>query len=294
MMHATRIHRWRCAGALIAVLVLVGIACPAGATDGAPIECHEVPSVVAFNGMEIVPAHPRVGDDVELQFDVTLQVFGVGAVSLHQAAPLLQGNTVLTGTLHFPLVAVRSGTTTVTLDITYHTEELCGDPSSGYYQYGPDHTVSSPAYTVEIAAPIPLPFACIGDCDGNGHVDVGDLIKAVNVALGITDVSACLPGDGNASGMITVNELIAAVDKALFGCPGELESGHCYEQVGCAPLPFDTQTSRGGCCRLARSLVGLPFSWCPAAAIDLSTGLCTQCVVNPCDGFPTPRRVTSE
>ena len=70
--------------------------------------------------------------------------------------------------------------------------------------------------------------------------------------------------------------------------PPDEDFGQCYEQVECAPLPFATSTSRATCCNLARGSTGLPFSWCSAAAIDPSTGLCTQCVPHPCLDIPTP------
>jgi hypothetical protein len=40
----------------------------------------------------------------------------------------------------------------------------------------------------------------------------------VNIALGNTSVAACRPGDANADGKITVDEILAAVHNALNGC----------------------------------------------------------------------------
>jgi hypothetical protein len=40
----------------------------------------------------------------------------------------------------------------------------------------------------------------------------------VNIALGNTSVAACRPGDANADGQITVDEILAAVHNALNGC----------------------------------------------------------------------------
>jgi hypothetical protein len=269
---------------LMAMFSVVGIPRAVLAADG----CTEVPGIVTFQGLEVVPARPEVGETVELRFDVGFQVYGIGALALQGAAPLLEGNTLLAGTreVRFPLTAVQAGRTSVTLDVTYHTEELCGPIGYGFYRPGPDHTVSSPAYVVEIAQPPVLPFACVGDCDANGSVDVDEVVTVVNIALGDMEASACSAGDADHSGTITVDEIIAAVDKGLLGCPAELEIGHCYEQVSCAPLPFETVRSRGSCCRLARSLTGLPFSWCSASAIDPSSGLCTDCTAYPCEGFP--------
>ncbi len=41
----------------------------------------------------------------------------------------------------------------------------------------------------------------------------------VNVALGSAAVDACTAGDANGDAEITINEIIAAVNNALSGCP---------------------------------------------------------------------------
>lgn len=45
----------------------------------------------------------------------------------------------------------------------------------------------------------------------------------MNVALGTAAVDACAAMDGNADGTVAVNELIAAVNRALSGCPSAAE-----------------------------------------------------------------------
>jgi len=54
-----------------------------------------------------------------------------------------------------------------------------------------------------------------GDCNGDGTVDIGELIAAVNVALGSAAVETCPAADGDGNGAVAVNELIAAVNAAL-------------------------------------------------------------------------------
>jgi len=49
-------------------------------------------------------------------------------------------------------------------------------------------------------------------------VQISELITMVNIALGYADVSTCAAGDANGSGSIEINEIIAAVNKALNGC----------------------------------------------------------------------------
>jgi probable HAF family extracellular repeat protein len=62
------------------------------------------------------------------------------------------------------------------------------------------------------------PPSCAGDCDVSGDVSIAELITLVNVALGAQPISVCPPGDLNADQAITIDELIAAVADALYGC----------------------------------------------------------------------------
>jgi len=67
-------------------------------------------------------------------------------------------------------------------------------------------------------------MACVGDCNGDGQVTVDDLIRMVNIALGLTPLcpndenGGCLAGDANCDCAITVDEIIRAVRNALNGC----------------------------------------------------------------------------
>lgn len=60
---------------------------------------------------------------------------------------------------------------------------------------------------------------CVGDCDGNGTVAINELIRGVNIALGLADVSTCAAMDANNNGLVAINELIQGVNNALNGCP---------------------------------------------------------------------------
>jgi uncharacterized protein len=78
----------------------------------------------------------------------------------------------------------------------------------------------------------PAHAACVGDCDASGDVTIDDLVVMANVALGDAAVSGCTPGDQNGDGMITIDEIIVAVDNAQHGCPG-------------TPTPTATATAAG-------------------------------------------------
>jgi hypothetical protein len=61
--------------------------------------------------------------------------------------------------------------------------------------------------------------SCVGDCDGDGEVSIGELILGVNISLGNQQISACPAFDANGDGGVGINELIQAVNNALEGCP---------------------------------------------------------------------------
>jgi len=63
--------------------------------------------------------------------------------------------------------------------------------------------------------------SCVGDCDGNGHVEVSELVTGVNIALGSAPPAACTPFDPDNSNTVTVDELVKGVNNALNGCPSQ-------------------------------------------------------------------------
>jgi hypothetical protein len=50
-------------------------------------------------------------------------------------------------------------------------------------------------------------------------VTVDELQTLINIALGQALLTTCPSGDVSADGQITVDEVLAAVTRALFGCP---------------------------------------------------------------------------
>ena len=80
----------------------------------------------------------------------------------------------------------------------------------------------------------PAGAACIGDCNGDGQVVIGELIRGVNIALGSADPSECEAMDSNGSDSVSISELIAAVNAAVTACPIE------------TPTAVPTATPTGG------------------------------------------------
>ena len=61
--------------------------------------------------------------------------------------------------------------------------------------------------------------ACVGDCDASGAVSVDELVRGVNIALGTAMVSECSAFDCHGTGQVTIDCLLKAVDAAQSGCP---------------------------------------------------------------------------
>ena len=60
---------------------------------------------------------------------------------------------------------------------------------------------------------------CAGDCDATDSVAVNELVTGINIALGRASLDTCRPFDSNGDALVTVDELIRAVNHALNGCP---------------------------------------------------------------------------
>jgi hypothetical protein len=65
---------------------------------------------------------------------------------------------------------------------------------------------------------VTLPF-CAGDCNADGTVTIEELLRGVRIVLGESDPRDCIALDVDGSLTVTVNELVAAVNGALDGCP---------------------------------------------------------------------------
>ncbi len=61
--------------------------------------------------------------------------------------------------------------------------------------------------------------SCPGDCDGSATLTVDEIVRGVGIALGTVALDDCPVFDQDGSRAVEVNELITAVNLALFGCP---------------------------------------------------------------------------
>jgi hypothetical protein len=81
---------------------------------------------------------------------------------------------------------------------------------------------ASPTRVQQAATPSPIGTrvgaTCIGDCDGNGSVEVSELVVAVRIALEEQPPDRCSAADDDADDIVSVNELVVSVHSALDGC----------------------------------------------------------------------------
>jgi len=63
-----------------------------------------------------------------------------------------------------------------------------------------------------------VPAVVCTDCSGDGSVAVDDLLTMVAVALGNSMISDCRAGDADGNGRIDINDIVAGIDAALNGC----------------------------------------------------------------------------
>jgi hypothetical protein len=205
-------RRWIILAATTAALICSSA--PAGA--GTTYTCNEIAGFVSIGELTVEPPQPRVGDRVTLRFDVDYRVYSVASLQLLGVEPLLNGDTVIYGNriARFDLEAVQAGATSVTLVVVYQTEDRC-ENEEGHVFYTParHHPVGS--------SPRPLTIEprleCVGDCDGDGHVTVDELIRVLMIVLGVSSVDNCprgLPGEP-----ITVDDLVTIINNMLGGCP---------------------------------------------------------------------------
>lgn len=63
--------------------------------------------------------------------------------------------------------------------------------------------------------------ACAGDCNDDGVISINEVVNAVNIFLQNSPASGCANADANGDGDVLINEVVAAVSSFLdpFACP---------------------------------------------------------------------------
>jgi hypothetical protein len=104
---------------------------------------------------------------------------------------------------------------------------VCADPATPKNNAGATDDLAATSPCGGNATPTPtvtgVPTgtvsACVGDCDDTGRVTVNELVRGVNISLGLQPLSSCESFDCQHNGMVGVNCLIQGVNNSLDGCP---------------------------------------------------------------------------
>jgi hypothetical protein len=59
---------------------------------------------------------------------------------------------------------------------------------------------------------------CAGDCNGDGQVEIDELVRGIDIALDLLTLDQCPVFDGSGDGTVTIDELVRAITAALHGC----------------------------------------------------------------------------
>jgi hypothetical protein len=138
------------------------------------------------------------------------------------------------------------------------------------------------ALVMVLAGP-PASAQCVGDCNGDGSVEINELILGVNIALGSQPLSVCESFDCESSGQVPINCLIKGVNNALEGCSS---TGNC-------PLSAGSYTFTQGTGGTLKVATFSPFPLPPGATLveDVAAGdaNCVHNTVVPMPGgFTSP------
>ena len=141
---------------------------------------------------------------------------------------------------------------------------------------------------------------CAGDCDDAEGVGVHEILRCVAVGLGQVALAECDACDADGDTQVAVNELVAAVDNALSGCPAvpapsararfALPAAGTLDW-GVVPFPSDLYREAGGAIRIGRLPVTeeLPLHAAMRELVQTRDGFCATCnVYFPLDGDIDP------
>lgn len=117
---------------------------------------------------------------------------------------------------------------------------------------------------------------CAADCNGNGVVTVGEVITAVNIALGLAEAGTCKAADRDGDGRVAIDELIRAVRSALDGCgiepppeaviSGTAQAGDLGQRAGVVSYRYQIRLEREAVVELvgesaaSRGTIGLEWT----------------------------------
>jgi hypothetical protein len=160
-----------------------------GDFGGQPVDCVAYGNFTGDNGSGGAPAAAPV---LGMALSRT-STSGPDSTAFALAAPAPRNNAGTTGTLGVCPGGVSTPTATVVGNTPTATVMPTGVPTG---------TTS----------------ACVGDCNDTNSVSIDELVRGVNISLGLQPLSSCEAFDCDDNGMVGVNCLIQGVNNSLQGC----------------------------------------------------------------------------
>jgi hypothetical protein len=143
---------------------------------------------------------------------VFLQEFDASGAPIGSELPV---NTTTAGDQDSPAVsAISAGSFIVAWDAG-----ASGVFAQRYVQPTPSMPPSPTPTTPPTSSPTQGASGCPGDCNGTGSVLVNEVVLCVSISLDTAPVTACQACDGSGNGVVTIDELVSAVNALLRGCP---------------------------------------------------------------------------
>jgi 6-phosphogluconolactonase (cycloisomerase 2 family) len=202
--------------------------------EGGVIGIHGAAAVAVAPGGETVAAAGFTGNSIaffrrdaasgdlsfaEAYFDgdgVTDGLAGASALAFSPSG----AEVYVTGFADSAITAFRLITPTATPTATSTVTPTATPTATPTETATPTPTATPTATATPTSSPTsdPVP-ACPGDCDVSGRPAIAELIRCVNIALALAELSLCPACDSNGDGRVGINELIQAVNASLNGCP---------------------------------------------------------------------------
>ncbi len=121
---------------------------------------------------------------------------------------------------------------------------------SDLYQLQPDDIAGIRSLYPNVnPTPTPSPAtSCVGDCNLSGEVTVDELLTMAGIALGNESAAACIQGIANNRSVITIDQVLTAVNNAVKGCGlVQIEVGkETGAPGGTVKIPVTIRSSRFG------------------------------------------------
>ena len=151
--------------------------------------------------------NPTIGPSSAIAKTQTLTPLGAGAERIAVGG---NANVIPAGVLYSCTFAVSAGASTGVSAVT-------NSPSAADTSGSDIAGVTGSAGQVRVTT-------CTGDCDGNGVVTIGEIIKCVNLFLGQplcnpgTPTASCPVADVNLNGSVSIGEVTQCINHFLGGC----------------------------------------------------------------------------